>query len=94
MNPFLLSPRSGSQLCPLSLGPGGGHKGKRNKKFCSLLLRAGGGYRDERNNGAGGVEKGVQRTDSGGVSGFNGISLDWLWRAWQWSVRLTVSPWL
>ena len=55
MNPFLLSPRPGSQLCPLFLRPGGGHKGKRNKKFCSLLLRAGGGYRDERNNGAGGV---------------------------------------
>ena len=55
MNPFLLSPRSGSQLCPLFLSPGGGHKGKRNKKFCSLLLRAGGGYRGERNNGAGGV---------------------------------------
>ena len=54
MNPFLLSPRSGSQLYLLF----GGHKGKRNKKFCSLLLRAGGGYRDERNNGAGGVEKG------------------------------------
>ena len=58
MNPFLLSPRSGSQLCPLSLGPGGGHKGKRNKKLCSLLLRAGGGHKGERNNGAGGVEKG------------------------------------
>ena len=60
MNPFLLSPRPGSQLCPLFLCPGGGHKGKRNKKFCSLLLRAGGGYRDERNNGAGGVPLAVR----------------------------------
>ena len=58
MNPFLLSPRPGSQLCPLFLCPGGGHKGKRNKKFCSLLLRAGGGHKGKRNNGAGGVEKG------------------------------------
>ena len=40
------------------LRPGGGHKGKRNKRFCSLLLRAGGGHEGERNNGAGGVEKG------------------------------------
>ena len=59
MNPFLLSPRSRSQLCPLSLGPGGGHKGKRNKELCSLLLRPGGGHKGERNNdGAGGVDKG------------------------------------
>ena len=55
MNPFLLSPRSGSQSYLHFLSPGGGHKGKRNKKFCSLSLRADGGYRDEGNNGAGGV---------------------------------------
>ena len=94
MNPFLLSPRPGSQLCPLFLRPGGGHKGKRNKRFCFPLPRAGGWCEGERNNGAGEVGEGVQRTDSGRVSGFNGVSLDWLWRAWQWSVRLTVSPWL
>ena len=28
--PVLLSPRPGSELCPLFLGPGGGHKGERN----------------------------------------------------------------
>ena len=94
MNPFLLSPRPGSQLCPLFLRPGGGHKGKRNKRFCFPLPRAGGWCEGERNNGAGEVGEGVQRTDGGRVSGFNGVSLDWLWRAWQWSVRLTVSPWL
>ena len=38
MNPFLLSPRSGSQSYLHFLIPGGGHKGKRNKKFCSLSL--------------------------------------------------------
>ena len=59
MNPFLLSPRPGSELCPLFLRPGGGHKGKRNKELCSLFLRPGGGHKGERNNdGAGGVEKG------------------------------------
>ena len=56
MNPFLLSPRPGSELCPLFLRPGGGHKGKRNKELCSLFLRPGGGHKGERNNdGAGGV---------------------------------------
>ena len=30
MNPFLLSPRPGSELCSLLLRPGGGHKGERN----------------------------------------------------------------
>ena len=94
MNPFLLSPRPGSQLCPLFLRPGGGHKGKRNKRFCSLLLRAGGGHEGERNNGAGGVGKGSKGLTVVECPGFNGISLDWLWGAWQWSVRLTVSPWL
>ena len=55
----LLSPRPGSELCPLFLRPGGGHKGKRNKELCSLFLRPGGGHKGERNNdGAGGVEKG------------------------------------
>ena len=59
MNPFLLSPRPGSELCPLPLRPGGGHKGKRNKELCSLFLRPGSGHKGERNNdGAGGVEKG------------------------------------
>ena len=53
-----MNPRPGSQLCPVFLRPGGGHRGKRNKRFCSLLLRAGGGHEGERNNGAGGVEKG------------------------------------
>ena len=61
MNPFLLSPRPGSELCPLFLRPGGGHKGKRNKELCSLFLRPGGGHKGERNNdGAGGVEKGPE----------------------------------
>ena len=60
MNPFLLSPMSGLQSYLHFSSPGGGHKGKRNKKFCSLLLRAGGGYRDERNNGGGGVPLAVR----------------------------------
>ena len=55
MNPFLLSPRSGSESYLHFLSSGSGRKDKRDKKFCSLSPRADCRYRDEGDNGAGGV---------------------------------------
>ena len=59
----------------------GGHKDKGTRAFVILYLVP--GWCECRgNNGAGEAGEGFQRADGGRVSGFNGVSLGWLWGAW------------
>ena len=71
----------------------GGHKSRGTRDF-ALLYLVPGWCECKGSNGAGEAGEGFQRADGGRVSGFNGVSLGWLWGAWSWSVRLAVSPWL